>query len=160
MVVFLWLWRGSLKWRRICASIGKVHRPHNLCNSQGVLLLDCAPVHMPRPVMQAAKKSNIQLIYVPASTTHTLQPLRSLCLCRLQGLFEKEAPGNPTQNMAWSTRLRRCGRSWSNLCFHLWYTFVAKLWFLFIIVKNDIPGSSRYGQMFYMYGRSSYIIHI
>ena len=49
--------------------------------------------------------------------------------------LKRETPGNPTQNIAWSTRLLRgCGGSWSNLCFHLCYTFVAKWWFFSLLL--------------------------
>ena len=42
---------------------------------QGILLLDCAPSHLPKEVMQAAKRQKVQLVYIPAQCTDVLQPL-------------------------------------------------------------------------------------
>ena len=39
-------------------------------NVQPVLLLDCAPAHLPLPVMQAASDCGIQLLFIPSSCTH------------------------------------------------------------------------------------------
>ncbi|CAJ1442230.1 unnamed protein product [Effrenium voratum] len=44
-------------------------------NVQPVLLLDCAPAHLPLPVMQAASDCGIQLLFIPSSCTHIAQPL-------------------------------------------------------------------------------------
>ncbi|CAJ1461416.1 unnamed protein product, partial [Effrenium voratum] len=46
-----------------------------ICNVQPVLLLDCAPAHLPLPVMQAASDCGIQLLFIPSSCTHIAQPL-------------------------------------------------------------------------------------
>lgn len=42
---------------------------------QPVLLLDAAPSHLPKTVMQTARRCKIQLLFVPAGTTDKLQPL-------------------------------------------------------------------------------------
>ena len=44
-------------------------------SKQGVVLLDCAPAHLPRQVMAMARKCKLQLVYIPAQTTDYLQPL-------------------------------------------------------------------------------------
>ena len=59
----------------LCQQCPNSQRDRRSAAKQGVVLLDCAPAHLPRQVMAMARKCKLQLIYIPAQTTDYLQPL-------------------------------------------------------------------------------------
>ena len=88
-------------------------------SKQGILLLDCAPSHLPKQVMQEAKKQKVQLAYIPAQCTDLLQPLdiagfagfKSFLRARHEELKASSQHGlvNP---LAWIYELMQCPREY------------------------------------------------
>lgn len=66
-------WTSAANTAQILKEIAEVLK--SFPSKQGVVLLDCAPAHLPRQVMAMARKCKLQLIYIPAQTTDYLQPL-------------------------------------------------------------------------------------
>lgn len=66
-------WTSAANSAQILKEIAEVLK--SFPSKQGVVLLDCAPAHLPRQVMAMARKCKLQLVYIPAQTTDYLQPL-------------------------------------------------------------------------------------
>ena len=96
-------------------------------SKKAIVLLDCAPAHLPQRVMQAARKRKLQLAYIPAQTTDFLQPLD---LCAFSGFKQflrvkyqeqrSHAEHGLIDPLAWIWQLMQCprdyfaARSWRN----------------------------------------------
>ena len=70
-------WTSAANSAQILKEIAEVLK--GFPSKQGVVLLDCAPAHLPRQVMAMARKCKLQLVYIPAQTTDYLQPLDLQC---------------------------------------------------------------------------------
>lgn len=57
---------------------------------QPVLLLDAAPSHLPKSVMQTAKRCKIQLLFIPAACTDKLQPLDLAAFSAFKGHLKRK----------------------------------------------------------------------
>lgn len=90
-----------------------------------ILLLDCAPAHLPREVMMSARKFKLQLLYIPAQTTPLLQPL-DLCgfsafksfLRQKHAELRSLSEDGLADPVAWLWQLMQCPREF----------FAAKAW--------------------------------
>ena len=108
-------WTSAANLVQLLRDIGEVLKLYP--GKQGILLLDCAPSHLPKEVMQAAKRQKVQLVYIPAQCTDVLQPLdicafagfKAFLRARHEGLKATSQHGlvNP---LAWIWELMQCPR--------------------------------------------------
>ena len=108
-------WTSAANLVQLLRDIGEVLKLYP--GKQGILLLDCAPSHLPKEVMQAAKRQKVQLAYIPAQCTDVLQPLdicafagfKAFLRARHEGLKATSQHGlvNP---LAWIWELMQCPR--------------------------------------------------
>lgn len=92
---------------------------------QPVLILDAAPSHLPKTVMQTARRCKIQLLFVPAGCTDKLQPLDLAAfsafkshLKRKQQVLRAGSVDGLIDPLAWVFDIMQCPR----------YFFAAKSW--------------------------------
>ena len=102
-------WVTSAEMVLILRELARALKPH--CGAEKcvpILCLDCAPCHLTREVMQAARRCKIELVYIPAASTRLLQPLDVYaftafkhCLrCSYQDL-RRTAPDGTPEALPW-----------------------------------------------------------